>query len=272
MWKKTFAVLFVFLAIYSVFGAKSGCTSFGDKAFEHKAYTTAFICYHTAAWLGDPKAQLKLGKLYLNGLGVPQDCQKALKWIKLASDKKESDAYFQLGLLYQEGICVDADLHQSVLYYKKACDSGNKCAQFLFDIAPKFKVGTFLPWGAPPPQPVAEAIKKATQAANSDGQAEEANTIFLKALDQFPENATLHSVYGNFLFNFFRETSLDSAENQLRTAIEIDPMLYSAHYDLGRILGAKKMWTESADEGAKAGMIRLLSEQPEFLKTILEVK
>ena len=48
--------------------------------------------YRKAAEQGDAAAQNNLGFMYINGEGVPQDYQEALKWYSLAAEQGHADA------------------------------------------------------------------------------------------------------------------------------------------------------------------------------------
>ena len=78
---------------------------------------------------GDPQAQYELGSVYLNGLGVPQNQESALKLLTLAANQGHVDAQTQLGQCYEEGLGVAKDAHQAVAWYEKAALQGDAVAQ-----------------------------------------------------------------------------------------------------------------------------------------------
>src|SRR3954451_830866 len=49
---------------------------------------------------GDAGAQLELGTLYANGMGVPRDTVRAAKWHRKAAEQGLPQAQYQLGLDY----------------------------------------------------------------------------------------------------------------------------------------------------------------------------
>ncbi|PJD92749.1 MAG: endopeptidase IV [Legionella sp.] len=59
--------------------------------------------YERFAKQGDPNAQLKLGYMYEQGLGIPQDYNQALTWYTAAAEKGSYKAQYLLGKLYHLG-------------------------------------------------------------------------------------------------------------------------------------------------------------------------
>ena len=71
-----------------------------------------------------------LGTLYLNGLGVSTNYEKAVKWFKNATNHPES--LYLPGILYLNGQGVKKDHSLVIQYLKKAAMLGSKKAkQFL---------------------------------------------------------------------------------------------------------------------------------------------
>ncbi|MBZ1893395.1 sel1 repeat family protein, partial [Klebsiella pneumoniae] len=68
----------------------------------------------------DPRAQVKLGLMYANGLGVNQDYQQAKSWYEKASVQNDVDAQFLLGEMYNDGLGVGQDYQQAKMWYEKA--------------------------------------------------------------------------------------------------------------------------------------------------------
>lgn len=93
-----------------------------------------------------------------------------------------------------------------------------------------------------------EYIREGTELANFVGR-NEAKQKFLEAIQQYPEEAQAHYVFGNFLYNFYGGTTdgLNLAESELRIAIKLDPNFTPSYYDLGRVLKAKGLETEAEE-------------------------
>ena len=74
---------------------------------------------------GSPTAQQRLGLLYQDGQGVPQDYTQAASWFGRAASQGDSDAETSLGVLYAEGHGVAQDLAQAVAWFRKGADQGS---------------------------------------------------------------------------------------------------------------------------------------------------
>lgn len=82
-----------------------------------------------AAEQGDADAQFKLGAMYYQGRGVPQDYSKAVHWYKKAAALGQVDAQYELGTIYDLAQIVPQDYKQAVYWYKKAAEQGDADAQ-----------------------------------------------------------------------------------------------------------------------------------------------
>jgi len=81
-----------------------------------------------AAEWGDAEAQLKLGVVYYEGKGVPQDYVKAACWFRKAADQGNADAQGMLGFMYDEGDGVPQDHVEASHWLRKAADGGKALA------------------------------------------------------------------------------------------------------------------------------------------------
>ncbi len=84
----TLAVLFVTVCALSA-GADYDA---GKRAWDAGKPTEALAQWRAAADAGDRRAMLALGRLYVQGLGVPQDYVLAHMWFNLAASRGEMDA------------------------------------------------------------------------------------------------------------------------------------------------------------------------------------
>jgi TPR repeat protein len=121
-------------------------------AFQRGYYITAFaLATKNVDDKADPKAMTLLGELYANGLGVPQNDQKAAEWYKLAADRGDREAMFalamfrlagragprdrdasayDLALLYIEGQLFPQDFNRAAELMRVAAQAGNPEAQY----------------------------------------------------------------------------------------------------------------------------------------------
>jgi TPR repeat protein len=102
----------------------------GEDSFEKGHYPEAVKWYLKAAEQGNSSAQVNLGAMYAEGLGIPQDFQEALFWYHKAAQQGDAVAFFNLGVMYVEGQGVPRDLQEALKCYRKAADQGNALAQF----------------------------------------------------------------------------------------------------------------------------------------------
>ena len=85
---------------------------------------------HDYAGRGDVEAQVRLGRLYQQGLGVRQDYVEAMKWYFLAAEQGDADAELSLGLMHAEGRGVPQDFSVAIDWYRRSAERGNSDAPF----------------------------------------------------------------------------------------------------------------------------------------------
>ena len=66
-----------------------------------------------AAERGNPGAQTRLGYMYENGFGVPQDYQLAAMWYHRAAEQGDPRAQHRLGILFNKGFGVRTEFIES---------------------------------------------------------------------------------------------------------------------------------------------------------------
>ncbi len=79
------------------------------SAYERGDYNEAARLYRRAAEQGHAVGQLKLGSMYGNGEGVPQDDAEAAKWYRLAAEQGHAVGQLSLGNMYRRGQGVPQD-------------------------------------------------------------------------------------------------------------------------------------------------------------------
>ena len=99
------------------------------------AYEQLATRYHEVkrtAWAaeqGNASAQFRLGCLYKDGCGVPQDRNQTAFWWRKAAEQGDIEAQYGLGLAYQEGQGVPRDYAEAYFWYELAAvgelDSSN---------------------------------------------------------------------------------------------------------------------------------------------------
>lgn len=91
-------------------------------------YRQAKEWYEKAAKQGHAGAQVNLGTLYLHGDGAPQSSQMALHWFSLAAEQEDALAFAKLGLIYAQGQGVLQDFIQAHMYYNLSAAHGEQRA------------------------------------------------------------------------------------------------------------------------------------------------
>jgi hypothetical protein len=101
----------------------------GQQAYERGDYATALREWLPLAQKGEPTAQLHLGLMYEQGLGVPQDYTQALLWYRRAAEQGNVQGKVSLGHMYFNGQGVPQDYAQAALWYRQAAAEGDAHAQ-----------------------------------------------------------------------------------------------------------------------------------------------
>lgn len=92
-------------------------------------YETAFRFYYIDAVKGDAYAQYKVGKYYLEGKGVSEDKDKAIKWLETAADQDYDPARNKLAYYYLEKYSYwEAKIHFRILAEKGDAGAMNNLA------------------------------------------------------------------------------------------------------------------------------------------------
>ncbi len=72
-------------------------------------------------------AKVDMAQRYIQGRGVPQDCNRGFILLRQSADESNPHAMIQLGALYATGQCVEQDRAQAYQWFRQAqkLDSGN---------------------------------------------------------------------------------------------------------------------------------------------------
>ncbi len=81
-----------------------------------------------AAEAGDAAAQLRLGFIHDEGLGVPLDRREARAWYRKAAEQGDARAALCLGRIYYFGQDVEPDYREAARWYRLAADRGEAAA------------------------------------------------------------------------------------------------------------------------------------------------
>ncbi|THD58516.1 tetratricopeptide repeat protein [Phenylobacterium sp.] len=83
-----------------------------------------------AAEVGLAEGQLRLGRMLLEGAGLPQDRQAAFRWFHCAAEQGCVEAWNMLGRCLENGWGVAADFAGAAHWFARAADAGDAWAQY----------------------------------------------------------------------------------------------------------------------------------------------
>jgi len=132
---------------------------------DESAYSQAAFWIRKAAESGDAEAQYKLGHLYSEGHGVPQDNNLAAVWWRKAADQGNANAQSNLGLAYINGDGVPNDFSEAAFWLRRSAEQGDAHGQALLSML--YEAG----WGVPKDYAQAAAwTRKAAEQGDSAAQ------------------------------------------------------------------------------------------------------
>ena len=123
--------VFLLVFVVGLFGGLAGCaTSMYEKGIRQYRPDNAAAAVRELQPLaeqGDADAAFKLGSLYYQGLGVPQDHREAVKWLRAAAEQGHTFAQVTLGTLYAEGVqgMMEKDYPQALMWFIFAAAKGD---------------------------------------------------------------------------------------------------------------------------------------------------
>lgn len=97
----------------------------GFVALQVGKYSEAYEIFLPHGESGNVDAQYNFSVKYEEGLGVPQDFEAALRWMKLAAAHGDSNAQVRLGVLFENGLGTEADPEDAVKWYRLSAEQGN---------------------------------------------------------------------------------------------------------------------------------------------------
>ena len=91
-----------------------------NEALIQKDYAKAVQLYRPLAAAGNPEAQVNLGYMFDEGLGVSRDYGEAVRWYRFAADQGEPQGLNNLANMYRDGVGVQQDYVQAHLWFNLA--------------------------------------------------------------------------------------------------------------------------------------------------------
>lgn len=96
----------------------------GLAAFENGNYEMAYRQLNPLAESGVAMAQNTIGRMYLQGQGVPKNPNKALILFRKAAKQGLPNAKNNLGVMYAAGNVVSQDYEQAIVWFREAANQG----------------------------------------------------------------------------------------------------------------------------------------------------
>jgi uncharacterized protein len=138
----------------------------GEAAFKAGNYNDAYLQLLGPGHAGDPRAQYLLGQMSDSGLGpIALDPREAVRWYRLAAEKKYPEAQYALARAYATGRGVGQDKDQSLNWLKSA--AGLDFEPAMLDLAELFENGRGIEQDS---MKAAALIERAATLGNPDAQ------------------------------------------------------------------------------------------------------
>lgn len=110
----------------------------GRRASQENDWDAAAKLFEEAAARGNAEAQYVLGLAYLNGRGVPENKELAVRWFTAAAESGDYDAQYMLGCHYADGSHgVAKSLVQAYRWLAPIANSGSRAEEVLVKILPE---------------------------------------------------------------------------------------------------------------------------------------
>ncbi len=125
-----------FLVVLILSGITDPAHIKGKRAYDSGNYKGAAKMFRKAANQNNVEGQYWLGRMYKEGLGVPQYYEQAIWWLRKAHQEEGyPPAQNSLGVAYAAGNGVDQDYEEAVKWFRFAASQGHKSAMKNLGIA-----------------------------------------------------------------------------------------------------------------------------------------
>jgi TPR repeat protein len=91
--------------------------------------------WYAASYFGDPDAQYRLGRMYLDGQGTAKDPKQARRWLFAAASKGQYEAQAVLGAMLFRGQSVPRDAAQGLKWLILARDAATAKETWITDVS-----------------------------------------------------------------------------------------------------------------------------------------
>ena len=118
------ALMLLVLALFGIPAVGAQTFEEAKAAYDRGDYAVAFESFRVLAEQGDVDAQVRLGMMYVQGRGVPQDDAEAVGWYRRAAEQGDADAQTRLGAMYARGRGALQDDVEAVSWFRRAASRG----------------------------------------------------------------------------------------------------------------------------------------------------
>ena len=100
----------------------------GKKAYSEKNYKETARYWNHGAKLDHTASINALAYLYMNGIGIEKNGEKAFSLASKAADRGFAKGQRNVGVMYEKGIYVKQNLEEAAKWYKLSADQGDQLA------------------------------------------------------------------------------------------------------------------------------------------------
>jgi uncharacterized protein len=109
-------------------------TGIPDSEIKPDAVRAHEMFNYAGSYFGDPDAQYHLGRMYLDGQGIPKDTKQAVRWLSLAAGKGQYQAQAVFGALLFKGQYVPRDAARGLMWLTLARDAAPPEETWIVDL------------------------------------------------------------------------------------------------------------------------------------------
>ncbi len=100
----------------------------GVAAYDRGDYAIAYREWLPLAEQGDTRAQNRLGFMYRNGQGAPENYDEAIKWFRKAAEQGDAEGQSSLGFMYRNGQGAPENYDEAAKWFHRAAAQGDESA------------------------------------------------------------------------------------------------------------------------------------------------
>lgn len=215
----------------------------GLRAFDSGNYELAFNKLNPLVESGDAMAQNTVGKMYLQGLGIAENPDKALILFRNAAKQGLPNAKNNLGVMYAGGLAVPQDYKQAIVWFKEAAGQGYTLA--MDNLADMYEYGR----GVKPNRQEADMWRKKSQNIRHVESNKANNTVAIRTVGTEEYEKGMQYYY-QWKFAEAAPWLQKSAEKGHPEAQLILASLYEKGQGVNKSKVQATYWTEKAKNGA----------------------